>query len=374
MLGAVGDISLGDSYLCCGLGVRSKIERFGTRYIFENIKEILIKNDLLFGNLEGVISSYNFEKYRLESMQMRGNPESVDILKEGGFTVLSLANNHIMQFGKEAVIDTIKLLEANGIGYCGIKGESNGRSDPCIIDKEGKSFCFFAYNVRPRQYFVDDPICAEFRIEEALRDLREYRDEVDFIVVSLHWGDEFIQIPSLEQQTIAHRLVDNGVDVIFGHHPHVVQGVEDYNRGLIFYSLGNFVFDMPWFYEANRSFIAKIGIQNFQKELNYEIIPIKINRNYQPELMSSSEGDIFLQKLDLLSKRILGDRKRFNSRDYLEYYLKKLSIQTRFERKLSHKFWVANIFRFPLILIIQYAYEILKRRIRYLIVKRKIGG
>ena len=363
VIGAVGDISFGDGYLCCGFGVRSKMERFGPEYVFEKVRSDLLGNDLLFGNLEGVLSSSNFNRYSLKSFQMRGRENGIVALRDAGFTILSLANNHIMQHGKVAVLDTVNLLHLNGIGSCGIGMSDVISRRPYIFSKGGISIAFFAYNARPKQYFIDNPLDISFNIDDALTDVREFKDKVDLTVVSMHWGDEFIHVPSVAQQEIAHQLVNSGVNLILGHHPHVIQGVEQYKQGLIFYSLGNFVFDMPWYPDSNKSLIAKIKLHKVKKKLSYEIIPVKINGNYQPELMSEKDSAELHKHVECLSNLIAETNGRYN---YNQYYVEQLDHFARKERSLSHRYWLSNIHQYPAFFLIQYMFEVFIRRIRLL--------
>lgn len=372
-IAAVGDISFGDHYLCCGFGVRSEMIKFGADIVFNHVSAILRNNEIVFGNLEGILSLINFNKNSLISRQMRGLPESATAMKNAGFTVVSLANNHIMQHGRKALIETIKLLETNGIGYCGIEVENNDSDGAFLTQNKGISICFLSYNDRPDKYLLDSPIYKRFKIDEVLKSVAFYRQRVDLIIISIHWGDEYIQIPSSEQQLAAHNLIDNGADVILGHHPHVIQGVERYKNGLIFYSLGNFVFDMPWYHEANRSFIAKISFNKLQNKLSYEIVPVKIKSDYQPEPISNYEGPDFLGHIKTLSNTIIENRNNFTPDGYRKYYLKKLNDVAKQERKLSHRFWVRNLLRYPVLLLPQYVYEILIRRFHCLLNKINTG-
>lgn len=369
-IAAVGDISLGDHYLCCGFGVHTKTARLGADYFFEHVRTLLRDNDVIFGNLEGVLSSVNFNKHSLKSRQMRGLPESVVALKNAGFNILSLANNHIMQHGKKALMETIDRLEEHNINYCGVKVENKEHDGAFFVENKGVSTCFLSYNDRPEKYLLDKPIYKKFKINNVIKDIDKYKEQADLIIISVHWGDEYLQIPSLEQQEVAHMLVDQGVDVILGHHPHVVQGVEKYKDSLIFYSLGNFVFDMPWNNEANQSIIAKIRFNKLQKKLTYDIIPIKINNNFQPEPMSNIESIKFLKFMQSLSNSIIENRKKYGPHNYKRYYLEKLLNVSKIERKLSHQFWRSNCFRYPSIFLIQYIYEILTRRWHY--IKNKV--
>ena len=117
---------------------------------------------------------------------------------------------------------------------------------PVSITVAGVGLTFLGYSLRPRQYFTEEPLYAEGREDGILSDVRAARGESDVVIVSLHWGEEFIDRPSPDDVRLAHAIVDGGADLIIGHHPHVLRGVERRGRGWIVYSLGNFVCDMHW--------------------------------------------------------------------------------------------------------------------------------
>ncbi|MFX0136162.1 MAG: CapA family protein [Candidatus Hodarchaeota archaeon] len=369
-IAAVGDISLGDHYLCCGYGVRAKIEKEGGSFIFKSVGQLLSEHDIVFGNLEGVLSSYNYKKNRLSSCQMRGMPEAVEGLNFAKFNILSLANNHIMQHGEKPVYETMDILEKNGIGYCGINNDANIKCTGYTIEKNNIRICFLAYNDRPQQYFIDVPIYTRFVLENVFNDIEHYKEQTDIIIISLHWGDEFIEIPSQNQQDIAHQLIDCGAHIVLGHHPHVVQGIESYRDGLIYYSLGNFVFDQPWFPKCMQSLIVSLEYNKHRQQLSYEIIPIKINQDFQPEPNREEEKKQFISYLTNISKQIQ-DNKYISSDELSNNYeqkLKKISVE---QRRLSHVYWRKNFYHSRWVIIIQYIYEIFIRRLNLLFFWRK---
>jgi len=115
---------------------------------------------------------------------------------------------------------------------------------PGIIEKNDVRLGFLGYCKKGEYTATDSTSGAALFDEEIIKeDIRSIKNKVDFVVLSLHWGIELSEYPSPEQVEMAHRLVDAGAEVIIGHHPHVLQGIERYKRGLIFYSLGNFIFD-----------------------------------------------------------------------------------------------------------------------------------
>ena len=164
---------------------------------FEHVAPVLRDGHIIFGNLACVLSNNNFVKGRLSSLQLRGSPDSANGLKQAGFNVVSVTNNHSMDHGIEAFEETIETLRVRNIMPVGLI-DSSGNCIPHVVQRAG---------------------------------------------VFLHWGNEYIQRPSPEQVRLAHTLIDNGADIISGHHPHCLQGIENYKSRLIVYSLGNFVFD-----------------------------------------------------------------------------------------------------------------------------------
>lgn len=361
----VGDICFGDHYFCCGFGVNSVVDKYGSSYLFEHVGEELAKHDIVFGNLETVLSTFNSKNYKLSSLQMRGHPKAVEGLKKAGFSILAIANNHIMQHGREAVNETMEVLKKNGIGFCGIASEHNIYPDSNIIMKKGIKVCFLGYNQHPQQYFVDEPMYTKFKLQKAIRDVKVYKQLADVIIISLHWGDEFIEMPSPEQQVMAHNLIDCGANVIWGHHPHVVQSIEKYKHGYIFYSSGNFVCDMIWSQRTSQSFIASIDYHITNAKLSYTIIPTRNNRHYQPVVISQKEAKPFIRYIDRLSVLL----KNYHSMDSIrrhEIYRKRLEKVSIRKRRLSQKFWLKNLLNYRFILIIQFVLEYFSRRIQQL--------
>ena len=362
-IAAVGDISLGDEYLRYGCGVRAKIQQEGTDFIFQHVSEQLSRHDLVFGNLEGVLSSENFNKYKLSSCPMRGLPEAAESLTKAGFTILSLANNHIMQHGRKAVVETYDLLKEKNIACCGLNGVTGQSLPNGVFERKGVKIGFMAYNAHSQQYFIDDPVYKRFELHAVIEDLKKHKKSVDVIIVSLHWGDEFVSVPSPTQQDIAHELIDAGADVILGHHPHVVQGIEKYQTGLIFYSLGNFVFDLSWYPKSNDTFIASLSYDIANNRFDYEIIPVRINNNFQPEILNGSEAQKSINHLHTISKKIIDNASK-NKTLFDKQYESMVRVAESQERRLSHAFWRKHFWRYPAVIILQYVKDIAKRRLR----------
>ena len=288
---AVGDIMMGDHPICLGHGVGTRIKKQCPEYICDNISDVLRNADITFGNLECVLSDIGIDQTNYKTVHFRGTETSVDGLMHAGFDVLSIANNHILEHGENSLIRTKELLYDNGIQTVGISENKIKSRQPVILNRNGISFGFLAYClVRDKTAY-----CSVGNSHDIITDVKKAKNDVDILVVSLHWGNEFVRKPSPEQFSLGHSIIDAGAKLILGHHPHVLQGIETYNDGVIAYSLGNFVFDM-WQRKMRESMIfscrfSKNGIVDF------EIMPAYINDFYQPYLLQGDKKKVLLSKI-----------------------------------------------------------------------------
>ncbi|MGH7689957.1 MAG: CapA family protein [Gemmatimonadaceae bacterium] len=244
---AVGDLQLGDSPTCVGFGFASRYGPDALLDVLDDVTPTLAGADLVFGNLEVPLSTRGRRSGSLSSLQLRGDPEYASALRAAGFTVLNVANNHAVQHGVEVFHDSVNAVQRAGIAVCGVRGSAPWSSAPVTISSAGRRVGMLGYCLRPRQYGQEAPPYAEGTPEGMRSDIERLRSESDAVVVSLHWGEEFVSIPSTDEAQLARSLVDAGASVILGHHPHVVRPVEAYGDGLIAYSLGNLVGDMIWY-------------------------------------------------------------------------------------------------------------------------------
>jgi gamma-polyglutamate biosynthesis protein CapA len=290
-LAAVGDIMLGDNSISIGHGVGSIIKEHGAEYIFKNVSGIFHKADIIFGNLECVLSETEINPSDIHSITMRASESSINGLTYAGFNVLSIANNHILEHGENSVLRTQKILSENGIKTVGVSENKKESREPIILNKNGISIGFLAYClVRDKTAYcsVEDPY-------SIVNDVKEAKKRVDFLVISLHWGNEYVHKPSNEQFLLSHEIIDAGANLILGHHPHVLQGVEKYKGGIIVFSMGNFVFDM-WQRKMRESMIFSCRFSK-NKIIDFEIIPVYINDFYQPIILCGEKKEKLLSKI-----------------------------------------------------------------------------
>ncbi|MBE0501293.1 MAG: CapA family protein [Desulfuromonadales bacterium] len=234
---AAGDLLLGGS-------AAATVQRHGFDYPFLGISDILHSADIAMANLEAPLTRQS-EPVADKRFTFKVDPAAAAALQRTGLTVLTLANNHIGDFGPTGVTDTIAALRPYGLRYTGAGKDLKQARRPTAIATEGGSVGFLAYsNTLPKDFYArsDRPGTAPGYPDFVRDDVQRLRTFVDYVVVSFHWGAELMTEPKEYQQRLARLAIDNGAQVVIGHHPHVLQGVEFYNGGVIYYSLGNFAF------------------------------------------------------------------------------------------------------------------------------------
>jgi len=278
----VGDIML-------NRGIKSVVETYGGgnfEFPFFKIADYLKTADILFGNLEGPISDKGKNVGSIYSF--RAIPEVLKGLKFAGFDILSVANNHIFDYGREAMEDTLIRLKEAQIEYIGAGFSGKEALSPKIIELKGTKIAFLAFtNLGEKSWEAKENSSgiAWLNKENLKHSIKKAKEEAELIIVSMHYGQEYQLQPTKEQKDFSHLAIDLGADLVIGHHPHVVQPIEQYKRGYIAYSLGNFVFDQNFSKETMEGLLLEVLIKSGKIE---KITPrdIKINNFFQPELIN----------------------------------------------------------------------------------------
>ena len=293
---AVGDLMMGGSALSI---IRTK----GSEYPFEPTKSILRTADIAMANLEApfTLKGEPFEK----TFTFRVPPEFVQGIYDAGLDVLTLANNHILDYGPEGLFSTMALLDSLGIAYCGAGRTIKEAEDGVILQRGHWRIGFLAYSLTyPAEFWATSSKSGTAyphpqRMEKNIRMLKE---EVDLVVVSFHWGGEKMVRPKSYQRRYGHQAIDCGADLVIGHHPHVLQGLELYKDRLIAYSLGNFVFG-SYSKNARDSIILKVRYDR-QGLLLAEVIPISVfnyDVKFQPRLLEGVSREKVIRTVKELS-------------------------------------------------------------------------
>lgn len=296
-LAAVGDIML-------DRGVGSRIKKNRPDYPFVHVADLIRNTDLTFGNLESLISESG-KKTTGKEITFRASVESVIGLSFAGIDVVSLANNHAVDFGDPALLETMDILAHNGIAYIGAGANFASAHRPARFMINGIKVAFLAYSNEFHKVKAasDEPGIAVIDAEEVKKDILSSRKWADTVIISCHWGWEYSDHPDKETRELAHLAVDAGADLLIGHHPHVIQGVEIYKKSLICYSLGNFVFDQTG-NRVKRGLILNC-IVGRSGPLKATLIPVIIDqREFRPKPASGQEAMFVLEELKKLSSNL----------------------------------------------------------------------
>ena len=262
-------------------------------YFFQNVKDIFTADDLTVANMEGTLTTSNDRQQK--TFAFKGDPSYTEILTRGGVEATNLANNHSHDYGDQSYEDTIQYLEAAGI-------TTFGYDRTAVMDVKGIKVGLIGI------YELKDGLGRQQQVIDTIQEVKDQGAQV--IIVSFHWGTEKSNIPDDIQKTLAHLAVDQGADLVVGHHPHVLQGIEKYQGKNIVYSLGNFCFG------GNKNPSDK-DTMIFQQTFTVEngelveddvtnIIPCSLSsesgyNNYQPMVLEGSEKERILQKIEEFS-------------------------------------------------------------------------
>ncbi len=318
-------------------------DRPNTESLFELALPTLKQADILFGQLESNLS----EKGELQAQLCDihpfriTSPERVSALSYAGFDIMSFASNHTLDRGEQALFETIDTLTRNNIAVVGVGKNIDEARKPVILERKGTKVAFLAYcSVLPKGYdarphksgcapmkvstFYEQvdwqpgtpPKIVTFANKDDLAgmvdDITKVRSLADVVVMSIHWGVHHVPaMIAMYQKEVGYAAIDAGVDLILGHHAHILKGIEVYKGKVIFHGLCNFVspsirgrreytralYDIPedpeyldynWHPDARKSIIAKCVISNKRIE-KVSYLPLWINKHAQPEVLTRSD-------------------------------------------------------------------------------------
>lgn len=253
--------------------------------------------DLAMVNLEGTFTNADTAEPDKE-FHFQADPEAVETLTYGGVDIVTLANNHAMDYQEEGLKDTMSTLKKAGIHYIGAGMDETEARKPQIIDVKGQRIAYFGYFTGEDFTATATSPGVNNGVEERIAaDIKAVRGQVDWIIVNFHWGAELANYPEAWQINLAHHTIDAGADVIIGHHPHVLQGTELYKGRPIAYSLGNFIFGGNARSDYDTA-VLKVSVRS--KQMKVEVLPVEVTK-YQPKIATEDRGKLILENIDLLS-------------------------------------------------------------------------
>ncbi len=279
---AVSILQFGDMMLDRGVARRMR-EHGGADYIFEALAgeedRFFEGIDIVTANLEGSFANYRRETSK--EIAFRFDPALIPTLQKYHFNLFTLANNHSLDMGRAAFQETKDNLDAAGIAYYG--NQFTVQDDSLLVQETaGKKIAWLGLN--------DTHNSMNEEKVEAL--LAKAEAEADITIVNIHWGIEYEPLSHPRQQFLAHSFIDQGADIIIGHHPHVVQEIEIYKDAPIFYSLGNFVFDQYFSVPTQQS--LAVGMTLYDDTISLYVFPIE-GRDSQVHYMPYRRGQLFMQ-------------------------------------------------------------------------------
>ncbi len=274
---AVGDMSFNGRY-----------HRFFERYGVEHSLRLVLPQwqhaNLRFGNLESPITDQ--PRVAPDKLTLRGSPFAIDAIQFASFDCVTIANNHMMDFGATGLLQTMERLDSAGISHVGAGRNLNEATSPEIFEQNGQRVgvlaCCDVEQDSPLYASNTDVGVAPYSEDRWFQDIRNLRDHVDWLVVQMHWGFELSQIPAIAQRSLARRMAESGVDVVLGHHPHVLQPVERIGNTFVAYSLGDFLFSSTYWYGKNSRevFLACYHSHPLSRKTGW--LEVRLERDHEP--------------------------------------------------------------------------------------------
>jgi|AGTN01.1.fsa_nt_gi Putative enzyme of poly-gamma-glutamate biosynthesis (capsule formation) len=338
------NIFIGGDFCPIGRNVKTIVEKeFGA--LFGGMAKCASGTDLKILNMESPLT-ISVSPITKSGPNIKAIPEAAEALSYIGINLVTLANNHIMDYGKEGLLSTLGICREKDIATVGAGMNREEARKPFLFQKGGKKIAVlnFAEN-EYNQFGESSPGANVVDLISNFNDIKKCKSNVDVVMVICHGGREHYQLPTPRQRQRYRFYADAGADVIVGHHSHCYSGYEIYNETPIFYSLGNFIFDYKKKYQKGlwtEAFAIHLCIGT--EALDFKLIPFFQGRKENPNihLMDNDDRRDFFDKIGLLNRIITDDQLFFdNWNNYLntqrKYYLSMLNTSNKYVRYLKAK-------------------------------------
>ena len=297
------------------------IDQNGGASAMANISDFLAQADVTIANVESPLSKDESEPITDKDVYIIGKPSVIESIQNSGIDLASLANNHIMDYGKPALADTLKALDGVGVLHAGAGLTEDEAAKMAEMEVDGVSIAFFSWTDIVPDYFLaygDEPgvVSARMNMADACKRVSEAKATHDIVIVAMHWGVEYEDyITDYLQSEPAHQLVDAGADVILGNHPHVIEGIEFYKGALIAYAHGNCVFWQKYDH-THESYLLSFDMTD-EGVKNVVATPLYLDDKYGiPDFATGSQAQETLSRLEQISE---GMNAAFDIRDGKAY-------------------------------------------------------
>jgi poly-gamma-glutamate synthesis protein (capsule biosynthesis protein) len=298
---AFGDVNLGRN-----LG--KVLLRGDTLHPFRNLMDTLAAYDVVFANLESPLSEQNGETEDPHNNYVfTGPPSGAWSLRRGGITVVATANNHALDYGREALRETLANLDSAGVAHAGSGKTLQETYAPVRFSKNGITIALFActalMNIRSPEW---DTLVAYSDTARLFPAIRGIRDSMDFVLLSYHGGDEYTDKPTARTVAFTRAAARAGVDLVLGHHPHVPHGIVREGTSIIAHSLGNFVFQQPSRFWTRHGIALSVRLVKAGKDRRMEDVRcLPVRCGYQPEILPPGPDAVrVLERVRNLSKGV----------------------------------------------------------------------
>ncbi|GAA0315026.1 hypothetical protein GCM10008967_01920 [Bacillus carboniphilus] len=285
-LGAIGDILIHD-WVYEDARERATDGTYDFHPMLEQVAPLLREPDLLLANQESVLGGAELP---VSNYPLFNSPTEVgDALIEAGVDIVSTANNHSIDKGEKGVQASIRYYESTGLPYVGSYKSFEDQSELRVLEKNKVAVAYLSYTASTNGIPV--PTGKEYLVnvvdrEAISEEIQRAKEAADIVVMSIHWGQEYIRYPNSYQEDLASFLISEGVDIIFGHHPHVLQPIEwieseNGNKGLVVYSLGNFLSGQMWDYKDIGGLVEVDISKSFKEgQVHTEITDVRFHPTY----------------------------------------------------------------------------------------------
>ena len=298
VISAVGDIMLDGT-------ARPVMTEQGYNYPFAKMLPYFKNAHIVFGNVEGPLTNRG-QPEQDKTYVFRSPPAKVGAaLKAAGFNVVSLANNHTLDYGVDGLAQTIEALDSAGIQHTGAGADLRSARRPALLQVNGQSIAVLAYSMTlPEKFFASRGKAgtAFGHVSHVRADVKAARKHADIVLVSFHWGQEGKTTLRDYQTLLGRSAIDAGATAVIGHHPHILQGIEQYKDGIILYSLGNFTFG-SYSTKSTRSAVAQLHFRKNRLK-SVRLFPINVNNfevQFQPQPLTGDPADAVIDELHTLS-------------------------------------------------------------------------
>ena len=305
--------------------------------MLDRIKPIISSYDLAYYNQESLLGG---KELGLQSYPRFNSPQEIgDAMLDAGFNIVTFANNHTLDMGEKGILSALQYWDtkkSQGVMMAGSYSSFEERDKDVIMEKNGITYTILSYTTtlnglsRPKgkEYLVN-----YYDADQVKKDVERLRNKVDLLMVAMHWGEEYTHTPNSNQKEIAEYLASLGVDIIIGHHPHVIQPIDFIGNTMVIYSLGNFIASQKGEVAKHTGLMASVKVHkttvNGKSSIKLLEPTAQLEYVYSVPVSSSSRKNYKLYSYEELNDNLL--------KGYKDYYYKFMNIVTKYDNQIMYK-------------------------------------